>query len=364
MGKAIEHANNSEFLGDLSKFKYLAIHGYERWQVDKDGKLRDGKSSEWIKDYCRKDSDPDYMNLTIVQRYTLDAMRRLTGLHGKWCPNDLMWVSRATCAAPKERMYVTHAVLVLVLRGLVSLSNVQLGSREGVDQSREDNSAVQSGTERSDHTDEDLEAKSKAAPKAKPSVPKFEGKISVKPVIPATLTPEMEEFAGSLSAQWQLYKLPDADDNIATWSGLILKHLSTNTVKDVPDVMAWMMFISDYWKPRIHSVKDFARCFPTMLEQYIKCGGDDLAPALEFASKKYADELNGVSGVPLKNRAPANYGGGGVVPLRGPKLLGRCLGCGNEESLNANDLCMTCSDESLSFKVEDVEISDTDGLEA
>jgi len=121
----MEHLNNSEFVGNQEKFRYLAIHGYEKFQKDKYGKLPDG-SRQWIKDACRKDSDPDYVKLSISERYTLDAMRRLTGLHGKWCPNDPMWVARGTCVGNKERRYVTRAVLMLVRKGVVTLSNEPL----------------------------------------------------------------------------------------------------------------------------------------------------------------------------------------------------------------------------------------------
>jgi hypothetical protein len=169
----IEDTNNPEFVGNQSKFKYLAIHGYEKFQRDKNGSLGDG-SRLWIKDACRKDSDHEYSSLTVTQRYVLDGMRRLTGLHGKWPNNDPLWVVRGLCVGRKERGPCAKAVRTLVELGLVTLSNEQLGSLEVVEKTT--NSTVQSGTERSDHTDEDLEAESKAAPKAKPSVPKFEAR--------------------------------------------------------------------------------------------------------------------------------------------------------------------------------------------
>lgn len=126
----MEDQLNPVFVGNMEKFKMLAIHGYEKFQADKDGKLHDG-SRLWIRDACRKDSDADYSRLTCIQRYTLDGLRRLTGLHGKWCPNDPMWVARALCVNQVERKYVTHAVKVLVRCGLVALSNESLGSLEG-----------------------------------------------------------------------------------------------------------------------------------------------------------------------------------------------------------------------------------------
>src|SRR5208282_6289099 len=172
VGKPIEHKNNSEFVGDLTKFKYLAIHGYERWQADKEGKSRSGKSSEWIKDYCRKDSDPDYSQLTFIQRQTLDGMRRLTGLHGRWPSNDPMWVARGLCAVPKERHSVSRAVRELVVRGLVVLSNDKLGSLEGVEEIRStSNHGTVGGTGQAGKQEDlnsHIEAGSKAAPEAKP----------------------------------------------------------------------------------------------------------------------------------------------------------------------------------------------------
>jgi len=298
VGKTIEHANNSEFLGDRDKFKYLAIHGYERWQVDKEGKSRSGKSSEWIKDYTRKDSDPDYAMLNPTQRYTLDGLRRLTGLHGRWPSNDPMWIVRGLCVAPKDRKYVSRALDVLLIRGLVTLSNEPLRSLEVVEESRSsrDHSTV-GGTERTDGEKNDshsqIETEAKAAPKANPSVPKIQGKISVKPVVPPTLNVEEEEYALGLMEQWRFYKFPEDGNDHAVWAEMIREHAKGMTVNPhIHHVMAWMMFINNdgYWKSRIHSVKDFVRCYPKMHEQYLKCGGDDLAKALEVADEKYADE--------------------------------------------------------------------------
>jgi len=125
----IEEKNNPEFVGNQSKFKYLAIHGYEKFQRDKNGSLGDG-SRLWIKDACRKDSDAEYSSLIVVQRYVLDGLRRLTGLHGKWPNNDPLWVVRGLCIGRKERGPCAKAVRTLVELGLVSLSNDKLDSLE------------------------------------------------------------------------------------------------------------------------------------------------------------------------------------------------------------------------------------------
>ena len=361
MGKLIEHKNNSEFIGDRDKFKYLAIHGYERWQVDKDGKLRDGMSSEWIKDYCRKDSDPDYMKLTMVQRYVLDGMRRLTGLHGKWCPNDAMWVARALCAAPVERKYVTYAVTVLVLCGLVTLSNEQLGSLEGREEKRSSSNHSTGRAGRAAEADDshhDLEAKAKAAPKAATSVPKIQGKISVKP---NPLSAEEQDALEGLSGQWRFYKLPESEADIPVWTELIRKN-GGPVYEDlaIPNVMAWMMFINNdgYWKGRIHSVKDFARCYPTMYEQYLKCGGDDLREALLVAGRKYAESLETFEVVPLADEWDPGACHVDCLHAPGKEPLHHryCTNVPEGGSVMGED------EDGESFKVEDVEISDSAGL--
>jgi hypothetical protein len=130
MKTGMDDAHNPEFVGKSEKFKFLAIHGYEKYQADyKTGKLVDG-SRLYIKDATRKDSDADYSGLTMVQRYILDGLRRQTGLHGQWPRNDVMWVSRALCVLPKERAHVPHALRTLTSRGLLTLSNQQLNSQE------------------------------------------------------------------------------------------------------------------------------------------------------------------------------------------------------------------------------------------
>jgi uncharacterized protein YdaU (DUF1376 family) len=206
-----------------------------------------------------------------------------------------------------------------------------------------ENSTVQDGTERSDDQTGNGEAKAESAPKAKPSVAKIQGKISVKPA-PADPTEEEMEFLDSVIQQWMSYKLPKITEFPASLLELIRKYGET-----VPDVMAWMMFINNdgYWKNRIHSVADFTRCFPKMFEQYVKCGGSELAKALEVAGKKYAEEQN----PEVFQRICANALTAGkecfsrLVPEPGQTLCPKCL-------------------EEESFVVEDVDILNTYGLEA
>src|ERR1700734_822819 len=162
---------NPEFVGDEKKFRYLAIHGYEKFQRDKNGSLGDG-SRLWIKDACRKDGDAEYSSLTVYQRYVLDGMRRLAGLHGKWPNNDPLWVVRGLCVGRKERGPCAKAVRSLVELGLVALTNERLGSLEVVEKTT--NSTVQSGAGQAGHTDDAPQVKAES--KEKKSIPKIKAK--------------------------------------------------------------------------------------------------------------------------------------------------------------------------------------------
>lgn len=112
-------------VGDQTKFKYIGIHGYDKFQVDAKGERRDG-TSIWIKDACRKDSDADYAMLTCFQRYVLDAMRRLRGLHGKNPPNNISYLCRALSVLAPDRPHMRSAIGLLVARSLLVLTNEPL----------------------------------------------------------------------------------------------------------------------------------------------------------------------------------------------------------------------------------------------
>jgi hypothetical protein len=109
-------------VGDEEQFKYLGIHGYDTFQADQKGVLRDG-TSLWIKDACRKESDADYSRLTVFQRYVLDAMRRLRGLHGKNPANNLPYICRALAVLAPDKPHIRAALGLLVVRGLLVLTN-------------------------------------------------------------------------------------------------------------------------------------------------------------------------------------------------------------------------------------------------
>lgn len=100
-------------------FKYLSIKNWEEYQP------MDTKNLPWIRDYKDKDWDREFSQLTIMQRYMLDAICRLRGRHGRNLPNDLQWIVRATAVLPRERHNATTAIQQLINSGFLTLTNEQ-----------------------------------------------------------------------------------------------------------------------------------------------------------------------------------------------------------------------------------------------
>lgn len=100
-------------------FKYLAIKNWEIYQP------KNKKPFPWIRDYKEKDSDPDFMSLTMLQRYVLDGCCRLRARFSKNLRNDPMWIARALCVLPEERRFIGQAIAVLCLRGFLIPTNQQ-----------------------------------------------------------------------------------------------------------------------------------------------------------------------------------------------------------------------------------------------
>lgn len=259
------------------------------------------------------------------------------------------------------------------------------------------------------------DGETKATSKPETPVPKIQGKISVKsdePPAPIEITEEEGDFLDSLLKQWKFYKLPEIPRGIehyVGWIELIRKYGET-----VSDVMAWMMFINkhQYWKKNcIHSVADFTRCFPKMHEQYEKCGGAELEKALEVAGKKYAEDQRMCSICGKRKPMPENawcqecfdrrvaadsQGTFKVEPIEGenparPRSFAdlrlcanflrdssKCTAMGRLRVEPGQTLCPRCIEEvpeggpfidpdededGQSFRVEDVEVSASDGLD-
>jgi hypothetical protein len=107
--------------------KYLAIRNWSKFQsiADAHGKSLEGRRREWIRDYCEKETDSVYAELSLMGRYLIDACRRLRGKLGRNLPNDHMWILRQLDVHPTERGRATHALEMLVGRGLLVPTNEQ-----------------------------------------------------------------------------------------------------------------------------------------------------------------------------------------------------------------------------------------------
>ena len=102
------------------QFKYIAVYNWGKYQE----RMKNGSIKRpFVRDAVHKDSDGDYSQLTCLQRYVLDGCRRLIGLHGRNLNNDPVWIGRALCVDPLERKYVSRAIHLLTIRGLVLLTN-------------------------------------------------------------------------------------------------------------------------------------------------------------------------------------------------------------------------------------------------
>jgi hypothetical protein len=155
-------------VGREDVFKYLGIHGYDKWQVDKNGLHRDG-SSEWIKDYCRKESDADYCRLTFYQRYVLDALRRLRGLNGKNPSNNVLSLCRQLSANGPDRPHVRSAISLLLTRKLLLLTNEPLHFQEVVEVIEKNRKEKSTGTSLHSSSYPEATATPTAAPTSTPN---------------------------------------------------------------------------------------------------------------------------------------------------------------------------------------------------
>jgi hypothetical protein len=100
--------------------EYIAIKNWEKYQTDKSGKTRDG-SSVWIKDYCDKESDYEYSQLTMGQRYLYDGLRRLRGRLGANPQFDVSWLCRKLDIGSSERCQVGKMISRLTSLSLISI---------------------------------------------------------------------------------------------------------------------------------------------------------------------------------------------------------------------------------------------------
>jgi hypothetical protein len=77
--------------------------------------------AQWIKDFVEKDFEET--DLTGLQRWLLDSLRRWRGRSGSNVHANLTAILSATCAHLTDRPHIPHAVCTLITRGFLIPSN-------------------------------------------------------------------------------------------------------------------------------------------------------------------------------------------------------------------------------------------------
>jgi hypothetical protein len=121
--------------------QYIAIKNWERFQADKSGKVSK-EPADWIKDYTDKVADLEYSQLSFVERYVYDELRRLRGRLGYNPPADFPYLSRTISALSPDKPRIRPAVSRLVSHGLVSFVDSKDSKFSPVSKSRVDKSRV------------------------------------------------------------------------------------------------------------------------------------------------------------------------------------------------------------------------------
>jgi hypothetical protein len=102
---------------------FIHIKNFEKFQASKNGKMEG--PVQWIKDATSKEADYQYSKLTCVQRYLLDALRRLRGATGKDTPLDPAFIARKLDLLPTDRKKLPKALARLATDGLIIMVDEQ-----------------------------------------------------------------------------------------------------------------------------------------------------------------------------------------------------------------------------------------------
>lgn len=84
------------------------------------------RNAAWVKDYTLKDVDEGYSDLTMVERYILDACCRLRGRQGRDITADPLALCRALAIKAQDRHNATKAIRKLIERGWLIPTNEQV----------------------------------------------------------------------------------------------------------------------------------------------------------------------------------------------------------------------------------------------
>ena len=109
-----------------SELKYLAIKNWRKYQGTT--LTHSNARRPWVKDWLDKDADPDYSELTCLQRYVLDGVRRLRGRFECNPPADGVWIARALSVDVRERHCIPSAIRRLVALGFLIPTNQRFDS--------------------------------------------------------------------------------------------------------------------------------------------------------------------------------------------------------------------------------------------
>jgi len=99
---------------------YIEIKNWKKYQGDKNGKLLEGGST-WIKDYTDKEGDEDYCQLTCLQRYLYDGLRRLRGRFGRNTKLDVDFINRKLDIGKNDKPHTPEAIVRFLDLNLISL---------------------------------------------------------------------------------------------------------------------------------------------------------------------------------------------------------------------------------------------------
>jgi hypothetical protein len=94
--------------------EYLAIKNFDKYQALTSAGI---PVAQWIKDFVEKDFEET--ELTGLERWLLDSLRRWRGRRGANLPADVTPILSATCAHSTDRPHLPEALCRLITRGFL-----------------------------------------------------------------------------------------------------------------------------------------------------------------------------------------------------------------------------------------------------
>jgi len=297
--------------------EYIAIKNWDKYQADSKGQLREGYSP-WIKDWVDKEADREYSDLTCLQRYLYDALRRLRGKLGKNPANDPVWIGRILSIHGRERKHIPQAIDRLLELGLITFSSQPLpngcetadeplpsgcntaGERLDVETPAEPTTSlhrVDKNREEKDKSNESLSVSETEIGTVDENPPKTDC-----PVEETTQSP----FEHSLTTGkfWSLLGKPKAFANSAgSWEKQIQPLLATTPLDQMEAIMEFAVSENDFSAEYLRLAKDpmasFVKNFEDLERRY---------EAREAALKAKAKTVDKIKTAGATKSAPGSHG--------------------------------------------------------